>query len=141
MTVGTLLASAEQAGIKLFLRDGRLWYRADPPIERTILAALRRHRAELTSALSGVPGADAPPASTEIMWRAKAMAAQVPPVGPLRLLVARQGHWPLEPGRCWSCGEFVEDGPSSVGAPGDLVRCPACCEAAWLAIRSRRTPR
>jgi hypothetical protein len=66
----------------------------------------------------------------DVEWRLAAMLAQIRPSAPIPLLVVRPGEsaWPSQRGRCLSCGD-----PLALGS-----RCPACVEAAALAIRRAR---
>jgi hypothetical protein len=61
----------------------------------------------------------------EVAWRLEAMRGQVPTIGAIPFLVARDIQ--PAPGACQSCGD-----PLGVDQP---YRCPPCVEAATLALR------
>ncbi len=71
-----------------------------------------------------------------VAWRAKIMAEQIPPDGPIPVLAAREGAWLAGHGVCTSCGDRFE--VESGGSFGRTLRCRACREAAEAAIRWAR---
>jgi hypothetical protein len=63
-----------------------------------------------------------------LLWRVKAMRAQVPPhPAPIPVLIARPDFRPLD-GACLSCGESLAHRVST--------RCSLCVLAAWIALES-----
>jgi hypothetical protein len=117
-----LLDRARAAGLRVSADGDRLVVRGAVRLEALAREILDR-KAEMLAALRQ----EAEHAEADIAWRAAAMRGQVPPEGPVLLLLARPTR--IEPGRCWSCGEPLQE--------GERFRCVPCQQAAWRALVER----
>ena len=117
-----LLIEARQSGLSVYRLGARLRWRADrQPVPEGLIARLRERKAELRLI---VPD--------ELAWRVEAMLPQVPALGPVSLLMARDGAWPDDGRHCCSCGDRLPPGASSA------LRCAPCGDAARQAIAQGR---
>lgn len=124
--IDRLLVEAREGGLSVYRLGARLRWRADrQPVPEALIVRLRERKAELRTI---VPD--------ELTWRVQAMLPQVPSVGPIKILIARDGAWPDDGGHCPSCGDLVD--PSARTAFGGALRCVPCGEAARKAIRQGR---
>lgn len=72
-----------------------------------------------------------PTADPDIDWRIRAMLPQIPAVGPLPFLTAREAAEARD-GCCLSCGDLLDQ--------ADAYRCGPCSRAAYLAIEISMSP-
>jgi hypothetical protein len=117
--VVALLADARAAGLHVCAEADRLVVRGPRTLEDLalqLLAAKPRVLAVLAEE------------DEEIAWRVAVMRPQVPPSGPLPILVARVGT-PAS-GHCISCGDPL--------LLGQLYRCRPCTRAAWTVLLEGR---
>ena len=113
------LAEARAAGLEVRAEADRLRVRG--PRSREDLARKLLERKQEVLALLAEEDA-------EVAWRGAAMRPQVPPRGPIPVLVAREVV--PAPGCCPSCGDPLGEGRS--------LRCGACARAAWLVLHEVR---
>ena len=122
MTAAQVLETIRSRGVQVERRDENLVLKPKAAVTVDVLDLARAYKPLLLLEL----------ASPEVRWRARAMATQVPSEGLVRLLVARDAAWPDDGAHCISCGDrftVSEGGPFGV-----TMRCPACLEAATLAL-------
>ena len=113
--IPSLLTATRERGVRFRLAGGEVQYQPPDALDGSERHALRMDREEIVAVLMAVD------------WRRDAMHSQVPPAGPIPLLMARPGIR-AEPGTCCSCGEPLD--PSS----GARYRCELCTWAAKEAI-------
>ena len=120
----TLLAAAQAAGLSVRAAGDRLVVRG-PRAAEHLARRLLAHKLQVLPLLHAEEEAQA-----EIGWRAAALRPQVPPSGPIPFLVARDGVYTDEEGRCLSCGDPLEDGAQ--------YRCRWCVRAILLVLNEVR---
>ena len=115
----SVLAAARAAGLEVRAEPGRLVVRG--PRSRAELAERLLERTGEVLALLAAEDA-------EVAWRVAAMRPQVPPRGPIPVLMAREVG--AAPGCCPSCGDPLGQGRG--------LRCGPCARAAWLVLHEVR---
>jgi len=113
------LTEARDAGLDVRLDSGRLVIRG-PQSQVKLAHQVLEQKGEIAALLTAEDEA--------VSWRAAAIRPQVPALGPVPFLVAREVM--CVPGCCLSCGETLETSRST--------RCPACSQAAWMVLRHSR---
>ena len=118
MTAGRLVARLRALGVALATDGERLTIDAPAGVlTPALLAELRGRKWALLALLAA--------AEPAVAWRVAAMAAQLPPAGPVPFLMARAT--PRHDGGCCSCGESMPGGTVGLAA-----RCLPCRHAAQL---------
>ena len=117
--VVSVLAEARAAGLAVRADDGRLVVRG-PRRAEPIAQRLLARTGEVLALLAAE--------DAEVAWRVAAMRPQVPPRGPIPVLVARDVV--PAPGCCPSCGDPRGEGRS--------LRCASCARAAWSVLHEVR---
>ncbi len=106
-----VLDESRAAGLEVRAEGGRLVVRG-PRTQEGLARRLLERKAEVLALLA----AD----EAEVAWRLEAMRPQVPPRGPIPVLVARDA--PVPAGCCISCGDGLRE--------GRRFRCSPCAQAA-----------
>jgi hypothetical protein len=132
MTAALVLSELRAHGATAYRHGDRVRIVPAAALSPDLLERVRAHKAVLLAALpEAPPDVPALPASEaidpEVSWRLAVMLPQVPPVGSVPLLVARDGAWPTEE-HCSTCGDALEEGS----------RCAPCATAAAIALKRGR---
>jgi hypothetical protein len=130
VTPEAVFAEIQGRGLHLSRQGDKLRLEPRGAVTREIVERVRALKSELLALVD----------AHDVSWRLAAMLPQIPDVGPVRCLAAREGAWPADGLHCVSCGDLLAT--RRVRGPfGIPLRCSYCQEAARLAIESRRPRR
>ncbi len=116
-----LLAALHARGVEIISDGEYVRYRPGHAVTPELRESIVRHKLALLTLLTD--------RDAQVAWRAERMRRQVPPAGPIPLLVAQDPSGDVS-ARCRSCGDRLP--------PDARVRCHPCIEAANQVLREAR---